>query len=91
MHPVLRNVLIVIGGLIIGSFVNMGIIMISGSIIPPPEGVDPSNMESLKNGMDQFEAKHFLFPFLAHALALWWEQFLRGSSQRIANKLCRSL
>lgn len=48
MHPVLRNVLIVIGGLIIGSFVNMGIIMISGSIIPPPEGVDPSNMESLK-------------------------------------------
>ncbi|KAB1066058.1 hypothetical protein [Salibacter halophilus] len=68
MHPVLRNILVVIGGLIIGSFVNMGIIMISGSIIPPPEGVDPSNIESLKNGMDQFEAKHFLFPFLAHAL-----------------------
>ncbi len=68
MHPIIRNILAVIGGLILGSAVNMGLIMISGSIIPPPEGVDASNMESLKAGMHLFQAKHFIFPFLAHAL-----------------------
>jgi hypothetical protein len=42
--------------------------MISGSIIPPPEGVDNTTMEGLKAGMHLFQPKHFLFPFLAHAL-----------------------
>lgn len=46
----------------------MGVIMLSGSIIPPPEGVDPSNMESIKANMHLFEAKHFVMPFLAHAV-----------------------
>ena len=46
----------------------MGIITLSSSIIPPPEGVDPSNMESLKSSMHLFEPKHFIVPFLAHAL-----------------------
>jgi hypothetical protein len=68
MNPILRNILAVFAGIAIGSVVNMGIIMISGSIIPPPEGVDVANTESLKAGMHLFEPKHFLFPFLAHAL-----------------------
>ncbi|MCA9735694.1 MAG: hypothetical protein H6696_00025 [Deferribacteres bacterium] len=68
MHPIIRNILAVIAGLVIGSAVNMGIIMISGSIIPPPPGVDVTNMESLKTSMHLFQAKHFLFPFFAHAL-----------------------
>ena len=42
--------------------------MVSGRIIPPPEGIDPTNMESLKASMHLYEAKHFIFPFLAHAL-----------------------
>ena len=29
---------------------------------------DPSDMESLKANMHLFEMKHFIFPFLAHAL-----------------------
>lgn len=48
----------------------MGIIMLSGSIIPPPEGVDPTNMESLKANMHLFQPKHFIMPFLAHALGV---------------------
>ncbi len=68
MHPILRNILALIAGLIIGSTVNMGIIMISGSIIPPPEGADTNTTEGLKAAMHLFEPKHFLFPFLAHAL-----------------------
>lgn len=68
MKPIVKNILAVIAGLVAGSFVNMGIIMISGSIIPPPEGVDNTTMEGLKAGMHLFQPKHFLFPFLAHAL-----------------------
>jgi len=68
MYTVLRIVLAVIGGLLVGSMVNMGLIQLSASVIPPPAGVDVTNMESLKSSMHLFEAKHFLFPFLAHAL-----------------------
>ena len=68
MYTVLRIVLAVIGGLLVGSLVNMGLITLSSSVIPPPPGVDVTNMESLKQSMHLFEAKHFLFPFLAHAL-----------------------
>ena len=68
MSPVVKNIIAVVIGLIIGSVVNMGIIMLSGSIIPLPEGVDATNMESLKSGMHLFEFKHFIFPFLAHAI-----------------------
>lgn len=68
MNPIIRNILAVLAGLVAGSFVNMGIIMISGSIIPPPEGVDNTTVEGLKAGLHLFQPKHFLFPFLAHAL-----------------------
>jgi len=68
MNPLLKNILAVVAGLVIGSAVNMGIIMISGSIIPPPEGADVTTMEGLKAAMHLFEPKHFIFPFLAHAL-----------------------
>jgi hypothetical protein len=68
MHPIVRNILAVIVGLVAGSAVNMGIITISGSIIPPPEGADVTTTEGLKASMHLFEPKHFLMPFLAHAL-----------------------
>ena len=44
----LRFAASVILGLIVGSMVNMGLIMISGSIIPPPPGADVTTMEGLK-------------------------------------------
>ena len=68
MNPVLKNILAVIAGIVLGSAVNMGIIMISGSIIPPPEGADVTTAEGLKASMHLFQPKHFIFPFLAHAL-----------------------
>jgi len=68
MNSILRNILAVIAGVIFGSIVNMSIIMSSGNIIPPPAGVDVTNMESLKTNMHLFQPKHFLLPFLAHAL-----------------------
>jgi len=76
MNPILKNIIAVIVGLVIGSIVNMAIIMISGSIIPPPEGVDLSNMESLKEAMPIFGPKHLIMPFLAHALGALVGAFL---------------
>ena len=68
MHPVLSNLPAIIGGIIIGSLVNMALIIIGPILIPPPEGVDTTNMESLAAGMELMGPQHFLFPFLAHAL-----------------------
>lgn len=68
MNPIIRNVLAIIAGVILGSAVNMGLIILSGLIIPPPEGMDTGSMDGLKSGMHLFGPKHFIFPFLAHAL-----------------------
>lgn len=76
MNTILRNVLAIITGVIVGSVVNMGIINISGSIIPPPEGSDLTTMEGLKAAMHLFEPQHFIFPFLAHALGTFVGAFL---------------
>jgi hypothetical protein len=68
MNPILKNILAVVSGAIIGSIVNMGIITVSGSIIPPPEGADLTTPEGLKASMHLFQPINFLMPFLAHAL-----------------------
>uniref|UniRef100_UPI00404A0563 hypothetical protein n=1 Tax=Gelidibacter sp. TaxID=2018083 RepID=UPI00404A0563 len=63
-----KNIVAVVIGIVVGSSVNMAIISISSSIIPPPDGADVITTEGLKNAMHLFEPKHFIFPFLAHAL-----------------------
>ncbi len=68
MPNLLRNIFAIIAGVVIGSYVNMALITISPSLIPPPVGVDVTNAESLANSIHLFEAKHFLMPFLAHAM-----------------------
>lgn len=68
MNPIFKNTLAVILGLFVGSIVNMAIILMSSSVIPPPNGADVTTMEGLKTTMHLFEPKHFIFPFLAHAI-----------------------
>ena len=68
MNPILRNVLAVIAGLLAGSLLNGLIINFSGSVIPLPEGSDTSTTEGMQAAILLYEPKHFLFPFLAHAL-----------------------
>ena len=68
MNPILRNILAIVIGLVLGSLVNGALISISGHVIPPPEGVDVTTEEGLKAGMHIFKPINFLFPFLAHAL-----------------------
>lgn len=76
MNPIVRNILAVVVGALVGGALNMVIIMISGSIIPPPEGVDMTTAEGLSAGMSLMEPKHFLMPFLAHALGTLLGSFL---------------
>lgn len=67
MHPTVRIILAILSGILLGSVVNMGIINLSGSIIPPPNGADLTTVEGLTSAMHLMEPKHFLMPFLAHA------------------------
>jgi hypothetical protein len=63
----LRNVLAILAGIVIGGTINMAIITLGVSLIPPPGGVDVNNPESLAKAMHLFEPRHFVMPFLAHA------------------------
>ena len=65
---IVRNISAVILGIIIGGFVNMSLINYGGILIPPPEGVDPNNFESIRENIHLYGIIHFLVPFLAHAL-----------------------
>ena len=76
MNTTLRNILAVVAGFMVGSVINMAIIMVSGSIIPPPDGADVTTVEGLKASISLFEPKHFLFPFLAHAIGTFVGAFI---------------
>ena len=68
MPNVLRNVIAVLAGLVVGTVVNGGMITLSPALIPPPAGVDTNSVEGMSKAMQLFEPKHFIMPFLAHAL-----------------------
>ena len=64
----LRTIFGIVAGLVLGSVVNMAFVAISSSVIAPPLGADMTTVEGLTAAMPRLEAKHFIFPFLAHAL-----------------------
>ena len=68
MPKLLRNVLAVVAGIVIGGVVNMILITLSPLLIPPPKGVDVSNSEGLIKAMPLLKPQHFIMPFLAHAV-----------------------
>jgi hypothetical protein len=68
MNPTLKYIVAVIAGIVLGSAVNMGIVTLSPSLIPPPDGIDMTTMEGLKEGLVLMQPKHFIMPFLAHAI-----------------------
>jgi len=68
MPTFLRNLLALLVGIAVGGSVNMGLIALGPSVIPPPVGVDVTNAESFGAAMHLLEPRHFVVPFLAHAL-----------------------
>ena len=83
MKPIIKYIIAVVVGVVLGSIVNMGLVNIGPSIIPLPEGADVSNMEALAESMKLFSPANFLFPFLGHALGTLAATFV---SAKIAGK-----
>jgi hypothetical protein len=63
MKPGLRNFLA-----ILGSAVNMLVISRGGELVSPPQGVNPEDIKSIKANIHLYETKHYIIPFLAHAI-----------------------
>ena len=64
MHPILRNVLVFIGALIIGGAVNSVIVSNGINMIDTPEGFDYNNLETYS----LLSPMNLMLPFAAHAL-----------------------
>ena len=76
MNPIIKNLLAVVAGVVVGSIVNMSLVKLGMSIVPPPEGVDVMDPKSLKAGIHLFKPVNFLFPFLGHALGTLFGAFV---------------
>lgn len=68
MPKALRIVLAIVAGFIAGSVVNLLLINVGGSVVPPPPGANLQTAEGWQAAMPLLQPSHFLFPFLAHAL-----------------------
>lgn len=65
---IIRSILAIVIGLVAGMLANMGLVTLSPMIIAPPENVDVTTTEGLQSSIHLFQPKHFIMPFLAHAL-----------------------
>ena len=65
---ILRVILAIVAGVFIGGIVNMALVMLGSALVPAPEGMDVTNAESVAASAHLFQPKHFVFPFLAHAI-----------------------
>ena len=61
MKTIFINILVLLGGCIFGSAVNMGLIITGNQLMPMTDGMNPMDAT-------MWEIKYFLFPFLAHAI-----------------------
>jgi hypothetical protein len=68
MSPAVRNVFAVLAGVVVGVLVNAAFVATCSRLIPPPAGVDMNDAESVASSIHLFEPKHFVLPFVAHAL-----------------------
>jgi hypothetical protein len=68
MKTILRGVLALVLGAVLGGIVNMTLVVVGPRIIPPPPGVDMTTTAGLSASIHLLRPQHFIFPFLAHAL-----------------------
>ncbi len=64
----LRNVAGVIVGFILGAGVNMFMVTLGARVFPAPDGVNMADAVSIRASVHLLEPRHYVFPFLAHAL-----------------------
>jgi hypothetical protein len=68
MLRTILNLFIFVVCVLTGGMLNGIIVQYSGAIIPPPTGFDLTTEEGLKAAMSMMEPRHFIMPFLAHAI-----------------------
>ena len=78
MKKIIKNIGIVVLGIIIGTIVNMGLIISGWSIFVPTDNFNPMNAMS-------WDLKYFIFPFLAHSAGTFSGSFFvsKFSSTRV--------
>ena len=67
LHIIKRTIIIVLS-IFIGAQVNGAFLTLGTNLIPPPEGCNLNTMDGLKAAVPFLGAKHYLFPFFAHAI-----------------------
>ena len=78
MKQTLKNIGIVILGLIIGMIVNMGLIISGGIVFVPLEKFEPMNAMN-------WDFKYFIFPFLAHSIGTFSGAFIVSELSKKSN------
>lgn len=83
---IVRNILAVVLGFVIGSIVNMAIISAGHAIMPPPAGFDGNSMAGVASTIHLLRPIDFIVPFLAHALGPFFgvlaAMFIAASSRK---------
>ncbi len=65
---ILKGILVLFVGLFIGGELNMFIVENGHKLIENPSGTDFITLQGLKKSMHLMQPKHFVMPFLAHAI-----------------------
>ena len=86
MSPGLKNAIGIVVGLAVCMGLNGALVGAGSSLIPPPEGVDPNNLDSIKANIHRYGPKHFVVPLVAHAagsfVGAWIAAILAASRKR---------
>lgn len=64
--PPVRSVIAVAAGLFVGGIATFGVEALGHALVPPPPGLDVTNMEAVKAAMPTLPAAHFLPILLAY-------------------------
>ena len=76
MRNAIIKIFLFVDCLVLGGLANGAIISVSSSIVPPPTGYDLTKEEGLIAAMSVMEIRHFIMPFLAHAIGTLLSAFL---------------
>lgn len=79
MKVSLKNSLALILGVLVGATVNAGVLRLGNLIIPLPNGTSVDTIDDLKKAIPLFETRHFIAPFLAHAIGTCFGSIMAGS------------
>ena len=76
MNSIIKNILALIGGGLVGMVVNMGLIITGNQLIPFSDNINPMNAMN-------WETKYFIFHFLHMQLGHYQEHLSLQCSQQV--------